>query len=113
MGTATRTQVGAPRLARREAIWDAVFELLSEVGYDRMSMDAVAARARASKATIYRAWPDKPDLVSEAVQHRFRGTHEIPATGSLRGDLVALTTSACRIASGPEGAVLAGLMTAA
>src|SRR5512133_3293823 len=88
-----------PRSARHEAICDAVFDLLGEVGYDRMSMDAVAARARASKATIYRAWPHKPDLVIEALTHRFGGTPEAPDTGSLRGDLVALMTGACQVPS--------------
>src|SRR5215467_9323345 len=89
--------LAATRTDRHEAICDAVFELLSEVGYDRMSMDAVAARARASKATIYRAWPNKPDLVCEALAHRLGGTPEPPATGSLRGDLIALATSASRV----------------
>jgi AcrR family transcriptional regulator len=103
----------APRSARHHAICDAVFQLLSEVGYDRMSMDAVAALARASKATIYRAWPCKPDLVMEALTHRFGGTPEPPDTGTLRGDLIALMTGACQLANSPDGAVVAGLMSAA
>ena len=56
--------------ARESAICDAALELLAEVGYDRMSMDAVAARARASKATIYRRWPGKRELVLDAVRSR-------------------------------------------
>ena len=52
---------------REFAICDAALALLAEVGYDRMSMDAVAARARASKATIYRRWPGKRELVLDAV----------------------------------------------
>lgn len=99
--------------ARHEAIFDAVFELLSDVGYDRMSMDAVAARARASKATIYRAWPNKPDLVMDALKYRFGGVPDAPDTGSLRGDLIALMTGACQIANGPDGAIVTGLMSAA
>jgi AcrR family transcriptional regulator len=109
----TGTEPAPARSDRHEAICDAVFQLLSEVGYDRMSMDAVAARARASKATIYRAWPNKPDLVSEALTHRFGGSPEPPDTGSLRGDLIALVNGACQVANGPLGAVLTGLMTAA
>jgi AcrR family transcriptional regulator len=105
--------VVAARTDRHEAICDAVFELLSEVGYDRMSMDAVASRARASKATIYRAWPNKPDLVTEALVHRFGGAPEIPDTGSLRDDLIALMTGACSVACSPEGSVVTGLMSAA
>jgi AcrR family transcriptional regulator len=102
-----------PKIERREAICDAVFELLGEVGYDRMSMDAVAARARASKATIYRAWPTKPDLVMDAMVHRFGGALDTPDTGSLRGDLIAQLTRACALANSPDGAVVTGLMTAA
>jgi AcrR family transcriptional regulator len=105
--------LAAQRTDRHEAICDAVFELLSEVGYDRMSMDAVAARARASKATIYRAWPNKPDLVMEAVVHRFGQVPDPADTGSLRGDLLALTATACQFANGPDGAAVTGLLTAA
>jgi AcrR family transcriptional regulator len=103
----------AGRSARREAICDAVFELLGEVGYDQMSMDAVAARARASKATIYRAWPHKPGLVIDAVLHRLGGAGQPPDTGTLRGDLLALASGACQVASSPDGAVVAGLISAA
>ncbi len=102
-----------PRSARHEAICDAVFELLAEVGYDQMSMDAVATRARASKATIYRAWPCKPDLVNEALIHRFGTSPEAPDTGTLRGDLLALMTRACQLANSADGAVITGLLTAA
>jgi AcrR family transcriptional regulator len=98
---------------RRHAILDAVFELLGEVGYDRMTMDAVAARAKASKATIYRTWSDKPALVAESLTHRFGGSPEPPNTGSLRGDLRALMTITCALTNSDDGAVIAGLITAA
>ena len=98
---------------RREAICTAVFELLGEVGYDRMTMDAVAARAHASKATIYRSWPDKPDLVVEALMSRFGPSPETPDTGSLRGDLMALINTACEVVNSADGDVITGLMTAA
>ena len=107
------TVITAARSDRHEAICDAVLELLSEVGYDRMSMDAVATRARASKATIYRAWPNKPDLVMDALVHRFGGPPEIPDTGSLRADLIAMLSGACTLASNPDGSVITGLMCAA
>ena len=98
---------------RREAICTAVFELLGEVGYDRMTMDAVAARAHASKATIYRCWPDKPELVAESLINRFTDTPVPPETGSLRGDLLALMTQACTITNSSDGDVITGVMTAA
>jgi AcrR family transcriptional regulator len=78
-----------------------------------MSMDAVAARARASKATIYRGWPNKPELVMEAIEHRYGGSVDAPDTGTIRDDLVAHLSMACTVANGVDGAVLTGLMTAA
>lgn len=109
----TGTQVTKRGPERRTAIYDSVFELLAELGYDRMTMDAVAARAHVSKATIYRSWPDKPELVAESLAHHFGDTPEPPDTGSLRGDLLAIMTMACRFGNGIEGEVMAGVMTAA
>jgi AcrR family transcriptional regulator len=108
-----RTQATRRAPERRVAICDAVFELLAELGYDRMTMDAVAARAHASKATIYRTWPDKPDLVAEALAHHFGGAPEPPNTGSLRGDLLALMITACEVGNSVDGQVVVGVMTAA
>jgi AcrR family transcriptional regulator len=98
---------------RRTAICDAVCELLAKVGYDRMTMDAIATQAKASKATIYRMWPDKPQLVAEALKCEFAGNTDLPDTGSLRGDLLALLTSACKTANSEAGEVMVGVMTAA
>jgi len=98
---------------RRAAICDAVFGLLAEVGYDRMTMDCVAERAHASKATIYRMWPDKPELVVESLLHHFADTPDAPDTGSLRGDLMALMTLACTVVTSADGDVITGVMTAA
>jgi AcrR family transcriptional regulator len=110
-GPAAKAAKRAPD--RREAICAAVFELLGEVGYDRMTMDAIATRARASKATLYRTWPDKPGLVAEALTWRFGATPDAPDTGSLRGDLMALVSFACQVSNSPDGEVVTGVMTAA
>jgi AcrR family transcriptional regulator len=71
---------------------EATLVLLAEVGYDRLTMDAVAARARAGKTTIYRRWPGKAELVVDAL-NSLKGVPEIPDTGSLRQDLRALAES--------------------
>lgn len=90
------TQVNQPgsRLKgkpRELAIVAATLELLAELGYDRLTMDAVAARARASKATIYRRWPGKPELVTHAMRTRLAvDTFEMAETGDLRNDLLLL-----------------------
>jgi AcrR family transcriptional regulator len=109
--TGTRATRRGPE--RRAAVCESVFALLAELGYDRMTMDAVAARAHVSKATIYRTWPDKPELVAEALAYHFQDTPEPPDTGSLRGDLLDLMTVACQIGNSLDGEVIAGVMTAA
>jgi AcrR family transcriptional regulator len=76
--------------ARERAILAAAFDLLAVVGYERLTMDAVAEHARASKTTIYRRWPNKAAMVVAA----FAAMDPPPTTeldtGSLRGDLLAL-----------------------
>ena len=73
---------------REQEILDAALEVLSEVGYDRLTMDAVAQRAKASKATLYRRWNSKAKLVVESLA-RMKTTPEVlPDTGDLRTDLV-------------------------
>jgi len=81
---------GRPRDAGRDTvILEAALALVGELGYDRVSMDAVAARARASKATIYRRWSSKGALVSAAVRCRAPVPVVMPDEGSLRADLLA------------------------
>lgn len=65
----SKTAAVRPRVegAREGEILDATFDLLAEVGYDRLTMDAVAGRARAGKATLYRRWDDKCSLVVDAL----------------------------------------------
>jgi len=72
---------------REQQILDAALEVLAEVGYDRLTMDAVAQRAKASKATLYRRWNSKATLVVEALA-RTKSTPATPDTGDLRTDLV-------------------------
>jgi AcrR family transcriptional regulator len=73
---------------REQEILDAALEVLADVGYDRMTMDAVAHRAKASKATLYRRWNSKAKLVVESLA-RMKTTPEVlPDTGDLRTDLV-------------------------
>jgi AcrR family transcriptional regulator len=89
----------APKLGRRRDhtrdadILEAALDVLAETGYDRMTMDMVAARAKAGKATVYRRWASKGDLVVEAVACMKKGDldlEHLPDTGTLRGDLVAM-----------------------
>ena len=70
-------------------------ELLQEHGYDRLTLDAVAATARASKATLYRRWPTKAELVLAAFVEGTRHVAVDPNTGTLRGDLLKLGEAIC------------------
>ena len=75
---------------REDEILDATLALLVEVGYDRLTMDAVAKRSRASKATLYRRWETKASLAIDALLRAKGAPHvELPDTGTLRGDLLA------------------------
>ncbi len=70
-------------------------ELLQEHGYDRLSVEAVATEAKASKATMYRRWPSKADLVLAAFIEGTPNSAVPPQTGSLRGDLIEIGRSVC------------------
>ncbi|MFF3709463.1 TetR/AcrR family transcriptional regulator [Streptomyces phaeochromogenes] len=76
---------------REAELYEAVLELLREVGYDSLTMDAVATRTRSSKATLYRQWGGKAELVARAIRHHKPVDAAAIDTGSLRGDFQALT----------------------
>jgi AcrR family transcriptional regulator len=97
---------------REQEILRATYELLAEVGYEGLRFDAVAARAKASKATLYRHWPGKAQLVADAVRCCKVSAHELPDTGTLRGDLVAAMTLMAASIAGEDGPLFAGLVMA-
>ena len=76
------------------ALLAAAWDELVEIGFHRLTMESVAARARTGVAVLYRRWPRKDDLVLAAIAD-YGKTHpvEIPDTGSLRGDMLALLRS--------------------
>lgn len=81
--------------ALRDALLEAAWAELIDRGYDALTMESVAARAKTSRAVLYRRWPAKPDLVAAAVaEHAFRDRVRVPDTGTLRGDLIALLRAA-------------------
>ncbi|KOU57417.1 TetR family transcriptional regulator [Streptomyces sp. MMG1533] len=77
---------------REAELYAAVLDLLREVGYDALTMDAVATRTRSSKATLYRQWGGKPELVVKAMRHSKPGNTGDVDTGSLRGDFHTLVS---------------------
>jgi AcrR family transcriptional regulator len=81
------TSPWSPREAELLAV---TLQLLQEHGYDGLTVDAVANTARASKATVYRRWPSKAELVLAAFTEGVRLVAVPPNTGTLRGDLMKL-----------------------
>ncbi|WP_309650386.1 TetR/AcrR family transcriptional regulator [Nocardioides sp.] len=106
--TPTRPRVEGDR---EQEILDATLDVLAELGYDRLTMDAVATRAKASKATLYRRWNDKASLVIDALLSH-KGPLTAPDTGSLRSDLVASFCGMGGLTDSKQIAVFASLLTA-
>jgi AcrR family transcriptional regulator len=110
--TAAEHHVGRPLDASRDvALREAALELLAEIGYDRLTIESVAARARASKTTIYRRWSGKAELVVDAL-NGLRPTAPVPDTGSLAGDLEAIACSAVSTDNRFDAHLTIGLITA-
>jgi len=111
---ATTRRPGRRRDASKDdAILQAARELLAERGFDGMTMDAVADRAGTGKATVYRRWPSKVQLTVDAVVCAGGlavTIADIPDTGSLRGDLLAVRLGR---PADDGAALMSGLMSAA
>ena len=101
---ATRTGQPGPHRSRRtssdveETILAATLEVLNEVGFKGLTVEAVAARAGSAKTAVYRRWPSKVPLVVDALTHN-RALPEPPDTGDLRTDMIEIWK---RVATGSE-----------
>ena len=106
MTSSTRT-LGRPREARADrAIVSAALELMAERGLHALRMDDVAERAGVGKATIYRRYRSKDELVTDAVGALVSDEIEVPDTGSTRTDLLALMCDAVKLYTGSVAAKL-------
>lgn len=104
---------GRPRVEgdREQEIFDAALGVLADVGYDRLTMDSVAARAKASKATLYRRWSSKATLIIDALAS-MKGPVVVPDTGTLRGDLMLTFCGQGGLTDEHQTAVFASVLTA-
>jgi AcrR family transcriptional regulator len=104
---------GRPRSElSRHAVLEATVQLLGEVGFDRLSMDAIARRAGASKATIYRSWRNKVAVVVEAIDGLGHDAVPEPDTGSLDGDIRSALASLLTAMRSPRGAMVEAVAAA-
>ncbi|MFF5446915.1 TetR/AcrR family transcriptional regulator [Streptomyces sp. NPDC012888] len=94
---------------REAELHGAVLDLLREVGYEALTMDAVAARTRSSKATLYRQWGSKAELVAKAL----RCTQPVSVaeidTGSIRGDFAVMIQASDDDQMAKDTALIRGL----
>ncbi|AFY94887.1 TetR/AcrR family transcriptional regulator [Chamaesiphon minutus] len=103
MNNADKKPRGRPRSDRsHQAILQATLELLAEVGFDAMSIEAIAARAGVGKTTIYRRYPSKEELIADAIES-IRQEIVLPDTGNLDTDIDALIQNAAQIVLTPLG----------
>jgi len=104
---------GRPRDPSRDcAIRGAILRLLGEVGYNALTMDAVAAEAGVGKATIYRRWRTKSDLVVDTINEMQQADFAVPDTGDLTEDLRVLLRALVTEVTGPTGSAALSLLSA-
>jgi AcrR family transcriptional regulator len=105
---------GRPRdEAARRRILKAALDLMDETAFDRVTAEAIAGRARASKATVYRWWPNKSAVVIEAFREAIAPELPLRDTGDLRGDLASQMRNFARVLSGRGGRMLRSFVVAA
>ena len=103
---------GRPRDPSRDGvIRAAILQLLADVGYGALTMDAVAAEAGVGKATIYRRWRTKQDLVVDTISDLNAAEAHSPDTGSLEGDLREMLHTLVGVVNGPTGAATLSLLS--
>ena len=108
--TADPAAESSPWSPRETELLAVTLQLLQEHGYDRLTVDAVAAAARASKATVYRRWPSKAELVLAAFIEGIRQVAVPPETGTLRGDLLRVGELICQQGQQHAGTIRAVLV---
>ncbi|MPQ98301.1 TetR family transcriptional regulator [Modestobacter sp. I12A-02628] len=103
---------GRPRDPSRDGvIRAAILRLLADSGYAALTMDAVASEAGVGKATIYRRWRTKSDLVVDTISEVNRTEALVPDTGSLEGDLRMLLHALVTTMNSPLGSATVSLLS--
>ncbi|MBY6003201.1 TetR/AcrR family transcriptional regulator [Salipiger bermudensis] len=111
--TERRASIGARRNPETEAaVLDAAVAIVEEKGISGLSMEAVARRARAGKATLYRWWPTRGALLM-AVYQRQKRIAGYPDTGTLEGDVAGFLDTLFSHWSRPEGRLFRHIIAAA
>lgn len=105
---------GRPRdSVARTRILEAALELVEDVGFSNTTTDAIADRAGASKATIYRWWPNKAAVLMEALREAVAQEQPFPDTGDLREDIRLQLRNFIKLLTGRHGRVFKAFLAAA
>src|SRR3954454_11126614 len=103
-----RAGAGRPRNAETaEAILDSTLAILDRVGYGGLRIDEVARQVGVAKTTVYRRWTSKPTLVAAAAERLYLSHVDVPDTGTLRADLLALLSNSYDVLVNGRGRILA------
>lgn len=111
-GTNGKRAPGRPRSEEsRQAILRSTLKFLRQQGgFPNLSIEAISADAKVSKATVYRWWPTKAALVADAFSASVEQELQFPDTGSLRGDVAQQMRRVIRVFRSPRGKVVAALI---
>lgn len=105
---------GRPRdEVARKRILEAALELVEDLGFASITTDAIAERAGASKATIYRWWPNKAAVLIEALREAVAQETPFPSTGSLREDIQVQLRDFIKLLTGRRGRIFKAFVAAA
>ncbi len=102
---------GRPRnIETHQSILSASYELLLEDGFKAVTVDKIAERAKVSKATIYKWWPNKAAVIMEGFLHAASARLPVPDTGSTFQDILIHATSLTRFLTSREGNIIKELL---
>jgi AcrR family transcriptional regulator len=93
-----------------QKVLDITLTQLAQVGFERLSIPDIAALAEVNKTSVYRRWPTKVELVSEALKVAMSHADEAPDTGALRSDLIELARSLATFIQSPVGKAIVRIM---
>jgi AcrR family transcriptional regulator len=106
--------IGRPRdQGRDQAIHQAAIAVLADVGFDRTTIEAIAQRAHVGKATIYRRYRNKEEIVMAAMREHTICTLPQIDCGNLRDDLVTLISEHVKLLKGPDGELMMSILSIA
>ena len=109
--TSSTPRRGRPRsAASRASILRSTFQALVERGYDALTIEAVASAAGVSKATVYRWWASKAEVVVDSFFEATRDDLQMPDTGSAREDFRLQILALTKLLGGGSGRALAGML---